>query len=140
MSSNLWDSIKEFYTIRKKLKTTRDSLNNTCLFFAMILLAVVLEVSGDWFSKSWSIGNPDYFLALGILFYATGAFVLVHTFKLKLFVKSIPIFAISVSLVTIIMGVTYFHEHLEPTSILGILLGLAAIILLNHKDGRGKRK
>lgn len=110
------------------------------MFFAIILLAVALEVSGDWFSKSWAIGNPDYFLALGVLFYATGAFVMIHIFKLKLFVKSVPIFAISVSLVTIFMGIIYFHERLEPISILGILLGLAAIILLDHRDGRVKRK
>jgi len=104
------------------------------MFFPLLAVALVLEVSADWFSKNWSIGAPDHFLLCGVALYVAGALIVVNAMRLKTLSQTIPIFVISVSLATASMGVLVFGERLQPQSLLGIAAGLAAIFLIGQEE------
>jgi len=100
------------------------------IFFALIAIAVVLEVVGDVFFKKWALGSQHFLLALGLLIYFIGTVFWAVSLKYEYLAKAISIFTVLNLIIVVLVGVLYFQENLSLANKIGIALGIASVILI----------
>lgn len=103
-------------------------MNN--IFLGLVFLAVSFEVIADILFKYWSIGSRTYLLWLGIILYSAGTVIWAYSLKHEYLSKAITIFTVMNLVAVVLIGVFIFHENLSLTNKLGILLGIASVILV----------
>lgn len=95
----------------------------------------LLAVVADYFLKRASMtGSPlrtTWFL-IGIVIYASTAFGTVFVFRHLKLATSGVVYAVCLVLALTAMGVIGFRESLRPSELLGIALGIVALILLTR--------
>lgn len=105
-------------------------LNEKILFFALILLAVTLEVGGDIFFKKWSLENKNTMLMIGLFVYFIGSLFWAFSLKYDYLSRAITVFTVLNLIAVILVGVLYFNETLTLQNKIGILMGVLSIILI----------
>jgi len=99
-------------------------------FIVLIIFVTILEIIGDILFKEWSIHSKKYLIILGTLFYTLATLVWAFSLKYQNLSKAIVIFAVLTLIVGALVGVFIYKESLSTLNIIGIILGLASIILL----------
>ncbi|MBM3271694.1 hypothetical protein FJY94_00180 [Candidatus Kaiserbacteria bacterium] len=97
----------------------------------LIACAVFLEAAADIFFKKWTLAHGTPLFAVGLLLYTLGTLLWAYSLRFDTLSRSIVIFTVLNLIVVVLAGVYVFGEHLEPIHILGILLGIASIVLLH---------
>jgi len=101
--------------------------------FLIIILASVVGVAADFFMKL--AGQADKptdwkWLILGVVLYALTlpcTFLAIKYSKLASFGV---IYSLATFLLLVIVGVSYFHEKLNPYEIAGVVMAVASVFLL----------
>jgi len=99
-------------------------------FFVIMFLGVSFEVAGDYFFKKWSINDQYVVLGIGLLMYFIGTVFWALSLKFETLSRAITVFVILSLLMATAVGVLVFHEELSLANKLGILLGMASLLLL----------
>jgi multidrug transporter EmrE-like cation transporter len=101
------------------------------LFIGGIILTV-----GDVIAARWVHTGGNYLYIFIMLLYMFGMFFLISSYKSEdIAVASVILVIFNVVILTI-AGILFFHEGVSITKIVGILLGLIAVVLLEL----GKKK
>ncbi len=100
------------------------------IFFALILLAVALEVVADILFKKWSIDSKNILLGIGLLIYFIGTIFWAISLKYGPLSKAISVFTILNLVIIVLVGVIMFKEDLSLINKVGIGLGILSIILI----------
>ncbi len=105
-------------------------------FFALALLAIggLTLTIGDLFMKEWVTTNKSWIYLIGIIIYIIGLNFLAFSFKYKNIAVATVIFILINITSLLIFSYFYFHEKLSVMEIGGILLGIAAIVMLELAD------
>lgn len=102
---------------------------------ARIILLTIFTVEGDYFLKKASTHasrflNIDFLI--GILIYASTAFVWVIIYKSTKFSISGVLYSIISLLVFVIIGMTMFGDKLSKLEYIGIAMALSSILILQR--------
>jgi len=100
------------------------------IFFGLIMLGVVLEVTGDIFFKKWALENKNVLLYAGLLIYFVGALFWALSLKYEYLSKAISIFTVLNLIIAVLAGVILFKEDLTLLNKVGIGLGILSVILI----------
>lgn len=100
------------------------------LFLVLIVVVAFLEVAGDILFKEWVIHNNKLQLFLGVIIFTIATIIWAFSLKYGTLSKSMVIFAVITLIVGVLVGVLFYKESLTTTNIIGIVLGLASIVLL----------
>ena len=84
--------------------------------------------------KEWVITNKPYIYLVGITIYLIGMNFLAFSFKYKNIAVASVIFVLINIITLLAFSYFYFHEKLSGLEIAGILLGIAAIVMLELAD------
>jgi multidrug transporter EmrE-like cation transporter len=105
-------------------------------FIALALLAIggLTLTVGDLFMKEWVLTNKSYIYIIGIIVYLIGMNFLAFSFKYKNIAVASVIFVLINIITLLAFSYFYFHEKLSGLEISGILLGIAAIVMLELAD------
>ncbi len=105
-------------------------------FLAKLPVAILLIISSlgvitdDYFAKSWSINQKNWFLIIALLGYLiSGIFYIPSLMKQGLVITSVIWSLISI-IGFLFIGLVLFHETLSLTQGIGVGLGVVALILL----------
>ena len=100
------------------------------LFLWLVGGAVALEVVADILFKKWSLAGKSLFLALGLALYFAGTIVWAYSLKYEYLSKAITVFTVLNLILVVLAGVLLFNEQLSLLNKIGILLGIASVILM----------
>ena len=100
------------------------------VFFALIALAVVLEVGGDILFKKWSLEGKNIILITGLIIYFIGTAFWAVSLKYEFLSKAVSVFTILNLIIIALVGVLYFKEDLSMINKFGIGLGIISVILI----------
>ena len=100
--------------------------------WALILLAVggLVLTLGDLAMKKWVISNKIYFYIVGLIIYLIGLNFLAQSFKYKNMAVASIIFVIFNVVTLSIFSWIYFNEKLNALEMIGLMLGLASVVIL----------
>ncbi len=104
------------------------SSNNIGL--VLIILGATIEVFADIFFKLWSDKGNNYLIILGIVLYLVGTGCWVLSLKYETFTKSGVIFLVLNIILLSLTGLFFFKDELSIINKMGILLGIASIIMV----------
>jgi len=99
-------------------------------FFALIALAVALEVVGDVLFKKWALEDRTVLLLAGLLIYFIGAAFWALSLKYEFLSRAISVFTVLNMIIIVLVGVLYFNEDLNLPNKIGIALGIISVILM----------
>jgi len=96
-----------------------------------ISLLILFELVADFFSKKYSLDNRWWFWGLALLSY-----VIANIFWLSAMkngsglVRGANIFSVGSAIVASVLGYYFFQEKLSATQMVGVILGIVALILI----------
>jgi multidrug transporter EmrE-like cation transporter len=99
-------------------------------FFALIALAVALEVVGDVLFKKWAIDGRTALLLLGLGIYFVGTVFWAFSLRYEFLSKAISVFTVLNMIIIVVVGVLYFKEDLNLMNKIGIALGVVSVMLM----------
>jgi len=99
-------------------------------FFALIAIAVILEVIGDILFKKWSLENKNILLIIGLIIYFIGTIFWAISLKYESLSKAISVFTILNLIIIVLVGIILFKENLSLINKIGIGLGILSVILI----------
>lgn len=103
-------------------------MNN--FFLVLVGGAVLLEVIADILFKKWSIDGRSTLLALGLALYFIGTIIWAYSLKYEDLAKAITVFTVLNLICVVVVGVVLFDEHLSLPNKLGVLFGIASLVLM----------
>lgn len=103
---------------------------------ALILLATggLILTGGDLFMKQWVTTNKPSVYIFGMILYIIGLNFLAFSFKYKNIAIASVIFVLVNILTLIAFSYFYWHEKLSGLEVVGLTLGIIAIVLLELAD------
>lgn len=101
------------------------------IFVLLGLGSGILFTVGDVFLKYWSEKSATWHLLLGFLFYILGGVILAFSFKRKDMAVAVAVLICFNLLVVSILGFTIFKETLGLKEIIGMVLAIAAVVVLS---------
>lgn len=99
-------------------------------FILLVIVVSLLEVIGDILFKEWTIKDNKYFLLLGIVAYMIATTCWAFSLRFQSLSKAVVIFGVLTVIIGVLVGVLLYKEPLTNLNIIGIVLGLASIVLL----------
>lgn len=96
----------------------------------LVLMGGLVLTFGDMFMKQWSIDNNWISFSLGMIIWVIGLVFLAFSFKSKNIAVASLIFSLSNVIFLALITWLYYKEPLTTYQIIGIFLGLNAIIFL----------
>lgn len=105
-------------------------MNSRVAFLLFILFATALEVSADILFKKWALGGRGLIFFLGLGMYSIGTVFWGFSLKYEFLSKAISVFTVLNMLIIVLVGAIFFNENLTLANKLGILIGLASLILV----------
>jgi len=99
-------------------------------FIILVVVVSILEVIGDVLFKEWIIKNNKYLLCLGIIAYLIATTFWAFSLKFQNLSKAVVIFGVLTVIIGVLVGVLLYKEPLTTLNIVGVILGLASIVLL----------
>lgn len=103
-------------------------MNN--IFIVLILAVALLEIGGDILFKEWVIRNDALFIILGVILYMLATIVWAFSLKFQNLSRAVVIFAVLTLIVGVLVGVFIYKEDMTVLQIVGVICGLASIVLL----------
>ncbi len=100
------------------------------IYIILLLIGGIVLTIGDIVMKKWVINNSNLFYFLGIVTYLIGLNFLAQSFKYKNIAISSLILAIFNITVLLIVSWVFFKETLSPLQIVGIIIGITAVVIL----------
>ena len=97
----------------------------------LLLLSATSVVLGDYFAKSWSLNQKTVFLVLAFLGYLGSSFFYIPTLLQKGLVITSLIWSLLSILGFLFVGLVLFKETLSTLQIVGVCLGVTALIVLS---------
>lgn len=95
-----------------------------------LFLGGIVLTLGDIVMKKWVISGQTYAYFLGIFIYLIGMNFLAQSFKFKnIAVASVLLVVFNVITLTLVSWF-FFKEKLSPLELLGILFGVASVVIL----------
>ena len=102
-------------------------MSNTLL---LLVAGAVFDTVGDIFIKNWIASKTAISLGSGIFFYAIGLSFLIYSFTFKNMVVTSVLFIILNLILLSIVNYFYFNESFSNKEGVALILGVAAIVLL----------
>jgi glucose uptake protein len=96
----------------------------------LLFIGGVILTAGDIIMKKWVQNDSIYLYVLGLAIYMVGLNFLAYSFKFKNIAVASIIFVIFNVLTLTVVSWLYFKEGLSAMQIGGILLGIAAVVML----------
>jgi multidrug transporter EmrE-like cation transporter len=96
----------------------------------LLLIGGIILTAGDILMKEWVVTNKYLFYFIGLAVYLIGLNFLAQSFKFKNIAVASVIFVIFNVVTLSLVSWLYFKETLSPMQIIGMALGIAAIIVL----------
>jgi multidrug transporter EmrE-like cation transporter len=101
------------------------------MWLLFIGLLVLFELVADVFAKEWSLGRPWWFAAAALFFFLVcNSFWLLALKSGAGLARGVVLFAVGTTLTASTLGILWYREHLSPTQLVGIALGLISVGLL----------
>lgn len=101
------------------------------IWLAPFLLLLTFELIADVFAKQWSISNKPILWVAAILAYVLGNVFWLFALKNGAgLARGTVLFSIASEILTIMVGVLYFREHLTTIQTAGIILGIISLVLI----------
>lgn len=100
------------------------------IFFGLLTVAVILEVSADVIFKKWSLEHRSILFALGLFIYLIGTIFWALSLKYDYLSKAGVIFTVFDLIAIVLAGVIVFKEDLSWINKAGIGFGILSIILI----------
>jgi multidrug transporter EmrE-like cation transporter len=104
---------------------------NKFMLYALLLIAVLLEVTGDLLFRKWGIDNRWPVFVLAIVVYNIGAVAWGYSLQFMQVSTGIIVLGVLNVVLVVIGGVVFFREQLSTLQVIGVVLGLASLILLS---------
>jgi len=102
----------------------------------LLFIGGIILTAGDIVAAEWVRVGGNYLYVFIMLLYMVGMFFLISSYKAEdIAVASVIMVIFNVVTLTIV-GILFFHDGISVTKIVGILLGLIAVVLLEL----GKKK
>lgn len=98
--------------------------------FILLAIGGIILTLGDIFMKKWVSTKSYVFYFIGLAIYLVGLNFLAQSFKFKNIAVASVIFVIFNVVTLSIVSWFYFKETLSTMQIIGIILGITAIIFL----------
>lgn len=96
-----------------------------------LTLLVVFEIFADITAKEWSLGKPSWLAILALAFYvAANAFWLVALRNGSGLGRGAVLFSVASAILAIVIGIVFYKEHASIQQIIGMILGVAAVVLI----------
>ena len=105
-------------------------MNILPLWVAMILTAL-FNAAGDFNGKKWTQSGRTRILVIAALMYAIDQTFFAISLTFGALATNIFVVFILSSILDVLLGVLYFKEKISKTNLIGLVLGFAALILLN---------
>jgi len=96
----------------------------------LLLIGGLILTLGDIFMKKWVNTNAWLFYFIGLAAYLIGLNFLAQSFKFKNIAVASVIFVIFNVVTLSIVSWFYFKETLSPIQIIGMIIGIIAIVIL----------
>ena len=97
---------------------------------ALLLVGGAVLTLGDIIMKKWVVGGGNLLYLSGMAIYLLGLVFLVETFKYKNIAVASTIFVIFNVIILALVSWVYYKETLSIIQIIGIVMGIAAVIIL----------
>jgi multidrug transporter EmrE-like cation transporter len=104
---------------------------DTLLLWAALILSASFNVIADVSGKRWTQKGSKIFLVLAAAAYMIDQLFFSASLTFGALSKNIFIVFLLSSIIDVLIGIFYFKERLSRTNLVGLALGLAALILLN---------
>ncbi len=102
--------------------------------FALLLCGGIVLTSGDIVMKQWVATDKKPFFFIGLAVYLVGLVFLSLSFKYKnIAIASVLLVIFNVSTLLLVSWL-FYHETLSTWQVVGLLLGLAAVVILELSD------
>jgi len=98
--------------------------------FILLMIGGIMLTLGDIIMKKWISSNSYVFYVVGLIVYLIGLNFLAQSFKFKNIAVASVIFVIINVITLSVVSWFYFRETLKPIQIVGISIGILAIIVL----------
>jgi multidrug transporter EmrE-like cation transporter len=99
---------------------------------ALLLVSGLLLTIGDIILKKWVLSNSAHHYLYGLLFWIVALNMLAWSFRYKNIAVASMLMVIFNVLSLVLVSVFYFKENLSGREALGILLGIASVVLLEE--------
>lgn len=100
----------------------------------ILLLGGILLTVGDILMKNWTNSSKIWFYVIGMIFWILGLVFLAMSFKYKNIAVASIIFVLFNIITLALFSWLYFNEKLTALQMIGILLGLASVIILEFDN------
>ena len=98
--------------------------------YLLLVLSATGVVAGDYFAKKWSIDQKTSYLLLAFFGYFSSSFFYLPTLLKEGLIITAVIWVLLSTIGFLFIGIVIFKESLNLFQILGVGLGVVAIILL----------
>lgn len=99
--------------------------------FALLLLAAIATVAGDYFGKLWSVDLRHAYFWIGFVLYALAGLFYFPTLLRDGLITTSIVWTILATAGFLIIGLLIFKEQLTLLQWIGVGFGIVAIILIN---------
>lgn len=106
------------------------SILNKLPVWLLLCFSAMGVVMGDYFAKAWSINHKTLFLVAGFIGYFVSSFFYIPTLLREGLVVTSVVWSLLGIIGFLFIGLAVFHETLTTLQILGVVIGLIALIVL----------
>jgi multidrug transporter EmrE-like cation transporter len=106
--------------------------NRTAHLYALLGMAVLLEVAGDLLFRKWGMEQRWPLFAVSLVIYNLAAVAWAYSLRMTQVSSAIVMLGLLNVILVVIGGVVLFREKLSTPQILGLILGVASLALLNR--------
>jgi len=99
-------------------------------FIILVFLAALFEAAGDIILKKWALDNKQIFFVLGLMVYFAATVIWAFSLKYEFLSKAISVVTVLNLIIVVLAGVIFFKEDLSLINKMGIILGIASVILV----------
>ena len=96
----------------------------------LLIISACGVTVGDYFAKTWSINQKTVFLLIAFVGYFSATFFYIPTLLKEGLVVTSVIWSLFASIAFLAIGLIIFKETLTPMQLVGVALGVVALIIL----------
>ena len=108
----------------------KSEIASKTIFFILVIIAAILEASGDVILKKWALDGKRVFFLCGLITYFAATVIWAFSLKHEFLSKAISIITIVNLILVVLVGVLYFKEDLSIMNKIGIITGIISVILI----------
>lgn len=101
------------------------------MFIGLVVVALTIDVLGDYWLKKWAIGSGVKWLLAGLGIYGLANLFWAASMRYELLSKVIVFYSVLGVVAGIFVGVVLFQEKLSAINWAGFALGIVSLVLIN---------